>query len=276
MGKPPSLHLLGADDLARFRRNAPAALARRDAAYFRAETRDALERIAFGALPLLGLALWNWRADQQLVFLVAGAWIAIAADAVRWLLLHRAVAREVARYNDDQQVWLVAEALHRRRDGMRVDLARNYSYGRGLLVDLLFGAVATAVLAGLWSAVGGVALADTLRGLAEDSGLRWGLALFAALEFAGVAGLWFRHRLAPHSAPAPKLGAGARGVGLLLLVGLMALVGPISYSAAAIVSAASGGLMIVGIIGLVGVELLRRETRWLRDHLRDPAKSAGG
>ena len=67
----------------------------------------------------------------------------------------------------------------------------------------------------------------------------------------------------------------ARGVGLLLLVGLMALVGPISYSAAAIVSAASGGLMIVGIIGLVGVELLRRETRWLRDHLRDPAKSVG-
>lgn len=274
MSKPAPLRALGADDLARFRRNAAAAVARRDAAYFRAEAWNSLERIVFGALPLLGLAFLGWRADRQLAFLVAGAWIAIAADVLRWLLLRRVVSREVERYNDDQHVWLVAEALYRRRDGMRVELARDYSYGRGLLVDLILGAVATGVLGGMWSAVGGVSLADTLRGLAADTGLRWGLALFAAVEFAGVAGLWLQHRLAPKSAPAPKLGAGARGVGLLLLAGLMALVGPISYTATAIVSAAGAGLVLVGLIGLVGVELLRRETRWLRDYLRDPANAA--
>jgi hypothetical protein len=274
MSKPSTLRPLAAEDLARFLRNAAAAVARRDAAYFRAETRDSIGRIAFGALPLLGLALLGWRADQQLAFLVAGAWIAIAADLLRWLLLRRAVAREVARYNDDQHVWLVAEALYRRREGMRVELARSYSYGRGLLIDLLLGAIATAVLAGLWSAAGGVVLADALRGLASNTGLRWGLALVAAMEFAGVVGLWLRHRLTPDSAPAPKLGAGARGIGLLLLVGLMAFVGPISYSATAIVSAAGAGLVLVGLIGLVGVGLLRRETRWLRDYLRDPANAA--
>ena len=77
---------LSSDDMARFHRNAPAALARRSGAQLAESLVGSLELVVMGATPIVGMLWFGWSATQLLVFLIAAMWVGIFCDLARLAL----------------------------------------------------------------------------------------------------------------------------------------------------------------------------------------------
>ena len=82
-----------AADLARFRKNAPAALARRGSGFIAESVGSALALLLTGLIPIVGLMRFGWSASEMLVFLIVGLWIGIACDIVKFFVLPAQVKR---------------------------------------------------------------------------------------------------------------------------------------------------------------------------------------
>jgi hypothetical protein len=87
----PTHNVVPADDLARFHRNAPAALARRGRGYVAESLLGSFEMVALGSTPIVGLVWFGWSAAEQLAFLLIGAWVGITCDLARLAFAGRGV-----------------------------------------------------------------------------------------------------------------------------------------------------------------------------------------
>ncbi len=254
-------------DLERFRRDAHAAVKRRGRGFFFEQWAHSFELILMGAVPIVGMALFDWSGMALLVFMLAGAWTAVACDAFKYVLLRPVVDREAEAYTNDQFVWVVVEALQKKtREVPTAHAGAAYLPGVGLFVDLLFGGISTVVIV--------AALAVTEAGfpgdVLGDAGYVLGLVAFIVCQVLLAIWLVLEHRLG-HSEGPVKLHAGLRGVGLFFLMFIVVVISDkLSEKAAVsrIVMIVTNSLIIlVGVLNLVGMRWVRQETIWLRDYL---------
>lgn len=90
-----------AADMARFHKNAPAALARRGSGFVAEELGRALSLFLTGLIPILGLVYFGWSASEMLVFLLIGSWFGILCDIARFFALPAQVKRFGDVFYDD-------------------------------------------------------------------------------------------------------------------------------------------------------------------------------
>lgn len=271
-------------DLDRFHRNAPAALARRGARTMLQEAASGAQTIFFGGLPIVGMFHWGWSAVELLVFLIAGLWIGIVADTLKFAFLRdRAKAFADAMY-DDWQVWVVVGALRSGSNKAEAShIGAKWQPGAGIFIDFVMGGISTVFI------VGALASQGILRPLVLERRTLWlGLAAMAGMRFLGAAWEIVSHRggaardADPKSRSAfdedqpVKVLVGLRGVGLFLLVFLTAVVAEkkdLDFDAPRLIMLVVSGVVVAyGLLNLVGPLLLWRETRWLRDYLADRAR----
>jgi hypothetical protein len=264
-----------AEDLSRFHRNAPAALARRGGNFVGEQLGAAFETLITGLVPIIGMLAYGWSANQLLVFLLVSAWTAIVLDVLKLALLYEGVKRFGATHYDDWHVWVVAQALREgKTEAVRSHLKAKYQPEMGVVVDLLFGGVATvAILAAAsnesWSG---------LRGLFDDRSVLYGLAILVGYQVVFAAWEIIR-RVVAKDAGEVKVAVGMRGVGLFLLMFLVVMIRESAGDNGAVARGAmltvNGLIVALAFFNAVGQAWLRSETRWLRDYLRNgPAHSA--
>lgn len=258
-----------ADDMARFRRNAPAALARRGAAFVGESLGNALSLLLTGLIPIVGMLYFQWSASEMLVFLIVGAWIGIVCDVAKFLLLPAQVKRFGDVYYDDWHVWVVANALRRGLDqAPKSHLAARYEPALGVFVDFVCGGIGTALLR--------VALAEGGFNFRSDfwqnPALLKGLALLAIYEAAMTIWEMVSHKVRGDAAGELSVALGMRGLGLFLLLFLVVMIhdalgdnGAVARNAMLAVNAA---ILLAAAFNLVGIFWLRAETNWLSDYLR--------
>lgn len=259
-----------AADLARFRKNAPAALARRGGGFVAESVGSALALLLTGLIPIVGLVYFGWSASEMLLFLVVGLWIGILGDFAKFALLPGQVRRFGAAYYEDWQVWVVAGALRRgKSEASRSHLEAKYAPGGAVFVDLVFGGVGTAILC--------VALAksgfDFRQELWQNAWLVKSIAALAIYEAAFT--LWevARHKLGGDAAGQVRVVLGMRGLGLFLLMFLVVMLDEALHDNGAPARVAlltvNAAILALAAFNLVGLDWVQAETNWLRDYLRD-------
>src|SRR5688572_8606746 len=92
---------LTADDMGRFYRCAPAALARRSGGFVGEELGRAVELVITGAVPIVGMLYFDWSAPHLLIFLLAGMLVGIGCDIAKLWTLEPAVRRFAQAKFDD-------------------------------------------------------------------------------------------------------------------------------------------------------------------------------
>jgi hypothetical protein len=270
----PVMAPITAEDMARFHRNAPAALARRGGNFVGEQLGAAFEMLITGLVPIIGMLAYGWSANQLLVFLLVGAWTAILLDLFKLVLLYEGVKRFGATHYDDWHVWVVAQALREgKTEAARSHLKAKYQPEMGVVVDLLLGSVATvAILAAAsgesWSG---------LRGLFADRSVLYGLAILVGYQIIFAAWEILR-RVVAKDAGEVKVAVGMRGLGLFLLMFLVVMIresagdnGAVARGAMLTVNGLIVGLAVFNAVGQLG---LRRETAWLKSYLREHPPSA--
>jgi hypothetical protein len=265
---------LTSDDLARFRRNAPAALARRGTGFVAAELGRILGLALAGLIPIAGFFYFRWSASEMLVFLLVGAWLGILCDAVKFFMLPSQVQRFGDAYYDDWHVWVVANALRRGEDvasghtAPKSHLHAKYQPALGVFVDFVVGGIATALIC--------VALAEVdfnfRTELWENAGLWKWLALLAAYDVALTVWEITRHKLNGNIAGRVKVAVGMRGLGLFLLLFVVVMIhdalGANGSVARGVIVFVNAAILATAAFNALGLFWMRTETNWLRDYLR--------
>lgn len=255
-------------DLERFHRSAPAALARRGGSFVFEEIGRGARSIVMGLVPIVGLACFDWSANQMLLFLIVGTWTAIACDAIKLRMLPGAIDRFARMRYDDWQVWVVAQALRERRDtAPAAHLRAKYEPWKGVFVDVVMGGISTVFTCIL------LASADADWGLAllGPAGTGLALATFVLYQIAFTAWEIVDHRGDAEQDRGAKVAVGLRGVGLFLLMFVVVGVteseslGP--HAIRTVMLLIDGSIVAAGIFTAVGPLMLRRETAWLRAYL---------
>jgi hypothetical protein len=256
---------LTAEHLARFQREAPAELARRNPAWFAEQAWSAFDPAITGSVSLVGLWLLGWPAPAVLAFSLACIWNGVLCDAAKLVFARAAVERAAREWNVERGFWTIAEAIHEGRNAMRADALRPYRPATGLGVDVMLGSIATVVLVfaqrgdpremlAAFSTAGGMGIA-----LGGALAVQW-LATLATIVLHRRAG--DGHRM--------RFGAGMRGVGLFVLM-VVSLVMMDHANATTIVVAMNVGLLLLAALLAWSLVLLRRETDWLRGEVRRAA-----
>ncbi|HET7843144.1 MAG TPA: hypothetical protein VFL14_03275 [Xanthomonadales bacterium] len=250
---------LTADHRERFRRDAPAALAQRSQAWFAEQSWGALEPALAGGVALVGLWLFGWSGVAVFGLALAAIWNAVACDVAKLALAHDAVQREAERWNADRSFWTIADAIREGKQEMRADSLTPYRPGMGLFVDFVFGGVATVVML----ATVDESPLEVVAALTATGGARIALAAMLGLQWLATFATIVRHRR-PGERSAMRFGAGARGLGLFLMMFpvVMSDEGARAMKVAVIMNA---GLLLLAAISVFGLALMRRETEWLRD-----------
>jgi hypothetical protein len=264
-------HRLTAAELEQFHQQAAGAVARRDAAFWQEEGGLAVGRLAFGAIGLIGLFMFGWTPASLFLFLVIGTWLSILGDTLKLRMVRAMVEQWAEQFNQNQQVWLVAEAL---RNGQPIRRGfTGYAPIGGLFVDYLFATIATAVLL-IASRTDMLWVVETFS---EPSFLH-AIALIAAYEVLATAVTIFRTKRAKDSAAPVKFQAGGRGIGLLLVSGIAVAItsGGVAQLGMTVVVIANLGIILLGLLGVIGMFTLQEETEWLRKRLRRTGGGAGG
>jgi hypothetical protein len=259
-----SAHARAKIDFGRFRALAPVALAAHNSAFYLDEVGLSIGRIVGGTLPLVGLAMWGWSAGAMLALLLIGYWIGVVVDAITLSMLARSIVAEAATRSDTQYVWSVVEALQKGSDEYDPSYSAPYSPMRALVLDVVLGIVASAML---WAALRGT---DTPIVLAQPGrSYLVSVLIVAAMALSRLAVLFGRRN---ERAGGRRTGyaAGMLGVGLLILAFAVGFLGE-AATPQIIVAIADGGLILLGVMGVVGLGIVRSETTWLRDYLAHPS-----
>ena len=218
-------------------------------------------------LSLAALWLWGVPAAAMLLFLLAGAWIGIASEWLKYLLMNRAVEHELAQANADRFVWAIGSSLREGKAEVEEARLRGISSRGGLMLDLVLGGVATALI---------LVFVDEALALSEmhlEPVVLLMIAGVLALQVGGVLVMAWRHRSGHGAGASLQFQAGGRGICLLLLM-MVVLVTDAAM-------ADGGGLRMaltianMAMLGIGGLGLfycaavLPGETRWLREHLQE-------
>ena len=259
-----------AADLARFRKNAPAALARRGGGFVAESVGNALALLLTGSIPIVGLVWFGWSASEMLVFMIVGLWIGILGDFAKFALLPGQVRRSGAAFYDDWQVWVVAGALRRgKNEASRSHLEAKYTPVAAVFVDLVFGGIATAILCIVMAKSG----FDVRQELWRNAWLVKSIAALAIYESAFT--LWeiTRHKLGRDAAGKVRVVLGMRGLGLFLLMFLVVMLDEALHDNGAPARVAlltvNAAILVMAAFNLVGLYWVQAETNWLRAYLRD-------
>lgn len=259
-GKPATVQMVALTDehRGRFQHEAPAALARRDHAWFAEQSWGAVEPALAGGVPLVGMWLFGWTGLVVFAFALAAIWNAVWCDVAKLLFARAAVDREVERWNVDRSFWVIAEAIKDGKREMRADALTEYRPGAGLFMDFVAGGVATGVmLACIHESP--LQLLDALTG---TTGAYMALASMLGIQWLATLATIVRHRLPGNQAPM-RFAAGARGLGLFLI--MFSVVMAEGRSPATVLAVVmNAGLLVLAALAAFGVHLLRAETEWLR------------
>jgi hypothetical protein len=266
---------LTSDDMARFHRNAPAALARRSGQAVAQSIMGSMELVIMGAVPIVGMLRYGWSATQQLVFLVVALWVGILCDFARLALVRRAVKAYADEHYDDWHVWVVVEALRAgRTTAPRSHIQAKHQAGAGVFVDLAAGGFSTALIA----AAVFVNRGDGPREPVFDRAFVWSLVGMAAYQ--AISAVWEIARVRRVSAKGSESEAGGvqaqpgvRGVGLFILMFVTMTLGDPDgaggLAAQRVMLAVNGVIVVVGILNAAAWLWLGNETRWLARYVRE-------
>ena len=261
---------LSAEDMARFHRNAPAALGRRGNGFVLESLASSFELILMGGGPIVGLLWFDWSPAQLLAFLLVGLWVGIFCDWARLAWAGRGVQEFAKSHYDDWHVWVVVEALRAgRTTAPRSHIGARHQPGAGVFVDIAAGGVGTAVILAMIAATG---IKGEQGGLFDERSFVLSLAGFTAYQI--LAAVWeiVRHRQAGADAGPVAAQPGVRGVGLFLLMFVVFMVGDPEKNggvdARRVMLAVNGAIVVIGILNSAALLWLRPETVWLRNYLR--------
>lgn len=259
----------------RFHRCAPAAIRHRGGSFALDELGKAVNTILIGAVPLVGMLALDWSGSELVLFFLVGVWIGIICDAVKLFMLRDAVMRFARTRYDDWHVWVVVQALrNKKKKAPPGHLGAKYQPGPGVFIDLSFGALSTAIIAGslidaddqfITHAIGNRSVLYALVGVSASR------ILFTAWEIVD-------HKFGAGKNRGAKVAVGLRGVGLFLLMFLMLLVAAVvdgladqtvdpEAFARALMLTLNWLIVIYGICMALGPWMLRGETQWLRNYL---------
>jgi hypothetical protein len=248
---------------ARFQSCAPAALARRSPAYLAAMQAGSLQWVLIGMLGLAGLYLWRWPALDFLLLLIAACVMGALMDTLRWLVARRRLDALVAHHNDDNFVWALAGALRSGQTRVEAGNLMRYRAGVALVLEWLLLPAALVLLAGV--------LLPVLPGLVDyfagSRSLQWSLLIAVLLPVIAGALSIRAWRGAGSDGPVLQFAAGARGV-LLLAVAIAVLATRSSESRFfTLIVSINAAMLCLGLIGVFGTSILRKDTDWLRRYL---------
>ncbi|HET6603511.1 MAG TPA: hypothetical protein VFG21_04755 [Xanthomonadaceae bacterium] len=250
----------------RFERNAPAALARRPASWFVEAWLGTGELLLVATVSLVGLLLLGWSAAAMLGLLLVSAAIGFCGDFLKGLLLRRQLAQHFQALHQDIEVWAVASVLLEGKDEVRADHVRSAQMGAGcgLMLDLCFGGMAVVAMVVVLHR-GGISLVEPF---VHDATMRNLLLGLVAFQVASLSWQLFEHTLGGRANSAVQFQAGGRGIGLFLLMFIVLFAVDDGGSLRTALVVANGALLGLGLVAVFGMGLVRRETQWLRAHLR--------
>jgi hypothetical protein len=255
--------------LARMQRDAPAALSRRASGMSVDKIAEHSQFMLGALLSLAALWLWGVPAAAMLLFLLAGAWIGIVSEWLKYLLMRGAAENEWMEADADRFVWAMASSLRMGRADVDEVSLEATSPRVGMLLDLVLGGVATALMLVFVQAE--LALSE----LHLEPVLLLLIAGVLALQVGGVLMMAWRHRSGHGAAASLQFQAGWRGICLLLLMIVMLLTDAIMADGGALrmaLTIANLVMLVIGGLGwYVGHRLMSGETRWLREHLQKVA-----
>jgi hypothetical protein len=260
--------LITAADMARFHRNAPAAIKHREGTYAFDEFGNGLRSVFLGGVPLIGLLWFDWSSSQLMFFLLVGIWIAILCDFAKLWFLEKPIREWASLSYDDWQVWTVAAALRAgKNSAVQSHLRAKYEPWAGVLVDIAFG--------GLSSVLIPVALAEAGEGIdgtiLQDRGVKYSLIGLVVYQVLFTVWEIVAHRRGLGGNRQVKVKLGMRGLGLFLLMFLLVMVadnwGEQSSATRIAMLVINAGIVFMGVVTMVGPLMIRRETQWLREYL---------
>jgi hypothetical protein len=260
-------------DMARFHRQAPAALGRRGVGFVVETLANSLEHVAMGAAPIIGMFWFGWSAAQLFVFLLAAAWVGILCDTARTIYAGHAVRAYAQTFYDDWHVWVVVEALRAgRTTAPRSHLKAKYEPESGVIVDFVFGGMSTVVM---------VLQMKNLGFAGQDgviAGRSFAISLIVLAIYQTVTAAWeiSRHRRGGEAIGRLKAMPGMRGFGLFMLMFVMLMAsdtksGGGGIAAGRVMLIVNGAIIAFGLLNVIGLVWIRPETVWLRDYLRSRA-----
>jgi hypothetical protein len=254
------------DDVTRFRRCAPAAMARQLS--IGPSLSQSVEFAFMGAAPIVGMLYFNWSANELLLFLLVGTWMAILCDAVKVWGLGASVDKPAQDAYDDWHVWVIADALRKGQTTVPTSyIEAKYRPWKGVFIDFICGGFATGVICAA------MAYTDAGFGLAGPLTSGWILSLLMLNVYQLLVTFWevLRARMGAEPGRAAVASPGVRGVGLFLLMFIVVMVsesgnqtGSVARSIMLTVHGIFVGLAILNVISLLWG---RREAQWLQNYL---------
>lgn len=257
---------LSPEHVARMKRDAPAALARRGGGWLFEQVQASVELLLVAGLSLAALWLWGASALSMLMVLLASAWIGILGEIATYVVQRRAVEAQVQAANRDLFVWHVVDAMMDGRDRVSRDAVHGHAPGLGIVVDLAFGGMATLALLAMVDASG----FRWRTALDEDPAAAWTLAAIAAWQALGILWMCVRRVVATGDTAPPRFAAGGRGLGLFVLVFITLWTGDEGRDLQTALTWTYGLLLAACLLCTPGVWLMQREKRWLQAYLARP------
>lgn len=266
---------LSAWDMEVFHRNAPAALARRSGEYLFEDVTTNLERILMGTVPIVGLVAFGWSAVEMFAFLLIGLWTSFVCDVVKCLTMYRRVDDQMQSWNRDQHVWAVAQALRTKERRIQTPQKDEMTPAVGLVLDVVFGGIGTAVTF--------VIALEVHPNIAEqlfaNKAFVYGALGFAAYQLLRLIWEVAAHAMGRGVDRPVKVLAGARGIVLFLLMFVVLMsrdyAGKQGDTLKVVMLVVNGLMVGLSSLGMLGLAMMRRETRWLREYLEKRGQGSG-
>jgi hypothetical protein len=240
---------------ARVRDHAPEAIARRGTSFWVEQWIAIVQWFVVAGVSLIGLLMFGWDAGAMLAFLLASAWLNVAGDLLRWLIFRRRVLAFAQRFNDDAEVWAVGIALSKGRQELSPNETSRYAVGIGLVVDFLFGGVATGVML-LGMREHGI---DPWAAFRSEGPMRWTLLAIIALQALGLLWAVLSHLVGSQREAPLKVTPGARGLGLFILLFMVMGLGDEGRQLWLPLVVANAALLFLGVIAVAGMALMLYE-----------------
>ena len=220
----------------------------------------------------MGLYFWHWTATDMLLVLVAGIVAPIIADSLKWLFARRRMRTEYGKMEDDRLVWAMLDADARKSDEIPADRLQPTSPGRGLILDLVFGALALCLLASQRAEF--VPSREAWSALSPSAQLAV-LAVFAAPLLSMLAGA-FAHSRDEGGYDELEFRAGGRGIGLLLVAVALTFSAEGELGARGVMVFVNWATVIAGVVSIAGVAIMVHERNRLRARLAESNADAAG
>jgi hypothetical protein len=262
--------------MARFHKNAWAAVKRREGSYALEEVGNGLRSVFLGGVPLVGMLWFDWSAPELMLFLLVGTWAGILCDIAKLWFLEKQIRDWGNEFYDNWCVWTIVASLRAgRKTAPKEHLRARYEPWVGVLVDLSLGGLGTVIICLALAAAGEITGTELLQQQ------RIMLPLVALVAYQILFTVWeivsHKYQLAGNSPV--KVAVGKRGIGLFMLLFLMVFVvetwSKQSSASKIALLVINGGLVFYGLITIVGPFFIRKETAWLRDYLEKRSAKSG-